>query len=197
MATAYLNPQDTQLRAAVPADAEAMAALINRAYRGESSRAGWTTEADILTGVRTTVAELQERISQPQIRFFTAWQEQQLCATLCAEWQPAKSCVHLGMIAVEPQLQNRGLGKAMIFAAEHWASQQWGALIAQMSVIHLRHSLIAFYQRLGYQPTGEVRPFPAQSTLWQLQVPHLELITLQKSLSLASSAPTAMAETSP
>lgn len=159
-----------------------MADVINRAYRGESSRIGWTTEADILTGLRTTPAELQSLMAQPSVQFFTLWQGTQVCATLCAEWLAECHSVHLGMIAVEPRLQNQGLGKAMIRHAEHWAMTHWAVQQAQMSVIHLRHSLIAFYQRLGYQPTGEVRPFPAESALWQLTVPALSLITLQKSL---------------
>lgn len=91
--------------------------------------------------------------------------------------------MHLGMIAVSPLLQNRGYGKAMIRAAEKLAVAQWGAQSSEMMVISLRHELIAFYQRLGYQATGETLPFPHQPDMWQAQVDNMQLITLRKALS--------------
>jgi RimJ/RimL family protein N-acetyltransferase len=80
-------------------------------------------------------------------------------------------------------LQNRGYGKTMILAAEKLAMSQWGAQKVEMMVISLREDLIAFYQRLGYQPTGETLPFPHQPDMWQPQVKNMQLITLQKKLS--------------
>ncbi len=170
------------IRPAVAADAEAVAALVNRAYRGESSRAGWTTEADILTGVRTLPAEVQALIAQPEGWLLTGWLGGQLVGTLCAEWHAVQHAVHLGMIAVEPGLQNRGIGKALIQSAEQRAVQQWQAQFAQMAVIHLRSELMAFYRRLGYVPTGETREFPYNPDLWQAQVSHLHLVLLRKQL---------------
>jgi GNAT superfamily N-acetyltransferase len=170
------------IRPAVAADAVAIAALVNRAYRGESSRAGWTTEADLLEGVRTLPAQVHDLIAQAGVLLFTGWLHGQLVGTLCAEWHAQHSMVHLGMIAVEPTLQNRGIGKLLIQWAEQRAVQQWGARFAQMAVIGVRAELIAFYQRLGYLPTGETRDFPLQPDMWQPKVDALQLRVLQKQL---------------
>jgi hypothetical protein len=43
----------TAIRTATVDDAQEIAALVNSCYRGDSSRAGWTTEADLLGGTRT------------------------------------------------------------------------------------------------------------------------------------------------
>lgn len=170
------------LRPAVAADAEGIATLVNRAYRDESSRAGWTTEADLLSGLRTLPEQVAALIAQEAVCLLTGWWQGVLVGTLCAEWQASHCAVHLGMIAVEPALQNRGIGKALIVAAEQHAVQTWGAQHAQMAVIHLRTELIAFYQRLGYQPTGETRAFSYQPDMWQAKVDGLQLCMLQKHL---------------
>lgn len=180
--TAAITAPTLVLRPAVDADAAGIAALVNRAYRGETSRAGWTTEADLLEGVRTLPAEVQALIAQPAVWILTGWLDGQLIGTLCAEWHAETQVVHLGLIAVEPSLQNRGIGKALIKSAEQHARQQWQAQFSQMAVIHLRSALICFYQRLGYQPTGETRAFPYQPAMWQAKVKDLQLILLRKAL---------------
>lgn len=173
------------------ADASGMADLINRAYRGETSRVGWTTEADILDGVRTTPSQLQAQLSHAHIHFLLAWQETQLVGCICLEHlnhsaeaqhatQSQENKVQLGMIAVEPQLQNQGIGKWLIAQAEAWACTHWSVKASQMSVIHLREPLIAFYQRLGYIPTNEYRDFPVAPQLWQPKVADLKLRVLRK-----------------
>lgn len=170
------------IRPAVTADAEAIAALVNRAYRGESSRAGWTTEADLLDGLRTLPAEVQALIDQPDVWILTGWLSGQLVGTLCAEWHATQHAVHLGMIAVEPGLQNRGIGKSLIQSAEQRAVQQWQAQFGKMAVINVRHSLLDFYRRLGYLPTGEQRAFPYNPEMWQARVAGMQLLILQKPL---------------
>ena len=178
------------IRPAQAQEADAIAALVNRAYRGESSRAGWTTEADLLDGKRTTAEEVMALLARDDIQILTGWVASQLMVTLCAErhashhtlHQSVQQAVHLGMIAVEPTQQNRGYGKKIILAAEQWALAHWQASVSQMAVVSLRQELIAFYQRLGYQPTGEVRPFPYQPAMWQAKVENMQLLTLQKPL---------------
>lgn len=173
------------IRPAQAQEADSIAALVNRAYRGESSRAGWTTEADLLDGKRTTPEEVLGLLARYDIQILTGWVASQLTVTLCAEWHAVQQTVHLGMIAVEPTAQNRGYGKTVILAAEQWAVEHWQVRVSQMAVVSLRQALIAFYQRLGYQPTGEVRPFPYQPEMWQAKVDNMQLITLQKSLALS------------
>lgn len=180
--------QMTQLviRSAVLADAATIADLLNRAYRGESSRAGWTTEADLIDGLRTTPREITELIQQPNIALLVGEIAQELVATICCE------CIEvdghykakLGMIAVKPTLQNQGLGKQMILAAEAQARSQWSVQRYCMAVVTVRDTLIAFYQRLGYQPTGLVQPFPYASDLWQVKVDGLQFEYFEKPVSL-------------
>ena len=170
------------LRSAVADEAGLIAALINRAYRGETSRLGWTTEADLLDGQRTNEEDIFALLQRDDVLMLTCWQAAQLIATLCIKWMPSHRTVQLGMIAVEPVAQNRGHGKTLILAAEQQSVARWQALQSQMRVVSVRQTLIAFYQRLGYQPTGERSPFPVRADLWQPKVEHLQLMTLQKQL---------------
>lgn len=171
-------------RLALVSDIPVLCALVNAAYRGETSRAGWTTEADLLTGVRTSERTIQELIAREDACILIGEEAGGvMAASICLERHPElEDTVQFGMIAVSPLLQNRGYGKTMIRAAEKLAMSQWGAQRAQMMVISLREELIAFYQRLGYQPTGEILPFPHQPDMWQPQVGNMQLITLQKTL---------------
>lgn len=163
-------------------DADVISALVNRAYRGDSSRAGWTTEADLLDGKRTTTSDVQALLNRQDVEILTGWVANTLMVTLCAEWHAEAQLAQLGMIAVEPTAQNRGYGKQIILAAEQLAVARWGARASQMAVVSVRQTLIAFYQRLGYQATGELKPFPHQPEMWQAKVDNMQLMTLQKAL---------------
>jgi ribosomal protein S18 acetylase RimI-like enzyme len=171
-------------RIAQVSDTPVICALVNAAYRGETSRAGWTTEADLLSGVRTSERTIQALIeSQDACILLGEEAGGVVAACICLERQAdSAQMVHLGMIAVSPLLQNRGYGKTMILAAEKLAKAQWEAQRAEMMVISLRKELIEFYQRLGDQATGETVPFPHQPDMWQAQVENMQLIVLQKVL---------------
>ena len=163
-------------------DAQAIAALINSAYRGESSRKGWTTEADILDGLRTTTSEVGKIIKRDNAFILIGVLNDEIVATICCEWQELafKDTVHFGMIAVKPGLQNKGYGKTLIQAAEAICLRGWRVVGFHMAVISIRHELIAFYERLGYKRTGEFTDFPAKSDLWQPKVDGLNLQYLAK-----------------
>jgi ribosomal protein S18 acetylase RimI-like enzyme len=170
------------IRRAQHNDAEAIATLINSAYRGESSRAGWTTEADLIDGLRTTAQEITLLIQQPNLFMLVGELDQALVASVCCECvqEDGQQKAKLGMIAVKPTIQNQGLGKQMIQAAEHAARQQWQIQAYYMTVVTQRDTLIAFYRRQGYQPTGVVRPFPYASDLWQVKVEGLQFAYFEK-----------------
>jgi len=170
------------IRPAQAQDADVISALVNRAYRGDSSRAGWTTEADLLDGKRTTTDDVLALLDRHDVVMLTGWMDEALMVTLCAEWHAEEQVAHLGMIAVEPTAQNQGYGKKMILAAEQLAVARWGVRASQMAVVSVRQTLIAFYQRLGYQATGELRPFPHLPEMWQAKVDNMQLMTLQKAL---------------
>lgn len=163
-------------------DAEAIAQLINTAYRGETSRKGWTTEADLLDGLRTTTADVAKVIKRDDAFVLIGVLKDQIVATMCCEWQEiaGKDTVHFGMIAVKPTLQNKGYGKSLIQAAEAITLREWRVVGFHMTVISLRHELIAFYERLGYLRTGEFKDFPQNSALWQPKVEGLNLQYLAK-----------------
>lgn len=163
-------------------DAEAIATLINTAYRGETSRKGWTTEADILDGLRTTTAEIGKIIKSENAFILIGVLKDAVVATMCCEWQELafKDTVHFGMIAVKPSLQNKGYGKTLIQAAEAICLREWRVVGFHMAVISIRHELIAFYERLGYKRTGEFAEFPVKSDLWQPKVEGLNLQYLAK-----------------
>jgi ribosomal protein S18 acetylase RimI-like enzyme len=163
-------------------DAEAIATLINSAYRGETSRKGWTFEADILDGLRTTTVDVGKIIKQENAFMLIGVLNDEIVATICCEWQELafNDTVHFGMIAVKPSLQNKGYGKTMIKAAEAITFREWRVVGFHMAVISIRHELIAFYERLGYKRTGEYVDFPVNPAVWQPKIEGLNLQYMAK-----------------
>jgi N-acetylglutamate synthase-like GNAT family acetyltransferase len=144
---------DVRLRDAAPDDVEAVVALVESAYRGESSRAGWTSEADLLDGQRTDVDEVRSLLEHVLIA------ENHEGVIGCCTLVPKDSHAHFGMFAVRPGLQGGGVGSALLTEAETRA-RQLGLHRVEMTVLSLRTELIAFYERRGYRHIGETRPFP-------------------------------------
>ena len=150
---------DTTIRDATVADIAALHALIESAYRGEASRKGWTTEADLLGGQRTDPEELAEIIADPDQALLLAWRGTELVA--CVRVQKlAETLGYFGMLSVHPMLQAAGLGRRMVAAAESTLAQRFAARRARIQVFPQRDTLIAWYERLGYVATGETAPFP-------------------------------------
>ncbi|MFE1310414.1 GNAT family N-acetyltransferase [Streptomyces sp. NPDC058755] len=145
-------------RDATDADVDALVALIESAYRGDSSRAGWTTEADILEGQRTDPEGVLDVIKSPDSRLMTVEQDGRLVA--CCQLEHRGRHAYFGMFAVSPALQGAGLGKVVIAEAEQLARRTWGVTEMHMTVISVRDDLIAWYERRGYRRTGEMTPFP-------------------------------------
>ena len=152
------KPESLTVRTASAGDVRAIVALVQSAYRGEASRAGWTTEADLLDGQRTDVDEVATLIGAPASRILLCEQGGVLLASAHLE-KHAATC-HFGMFAVRPDRQGSGLGQAMLAEAERIARDEWGCREMQMIVITLRTELIAWYERRGYRRTGVFRPFP-------------------------------------
>jgi|SRR5690242_17198064 ribosomal protein S18 acetylase RimI-like enzyme len=155
-------PETLQFRAATPADVEAVVALTESAYRGEASRAGWTTEADFLDGQRTDAADVSALIAREDARIVLAEREGELLASCLVERQISDGVPsgYFGMFSVNPNLQNAGIGRALLAEAERIARNEWHCRQMRMSVIDIRESLIAWYERRGYRRTGEYKPFP-------------------------------------
>jgi ribosomal protein S18 acetylase RimI-like enzyme len=147
-----------RFRHATPADIPALVELVTSAYRGESSRRGWTTEADLLDGQRVDPELLRQDLVRPRSLVLLAEGGDGLLA--CAHVAEEGGAGYFGMFAVRPDLQGGGLGKAVLAEAERIAAEDWGLPAMRMTVIDLREELIAYYQRRGYRRTGVHKPFP-------------------------------------
>ena len=145
-------------RDATESDVDVLVALSESAYRGDSSRAGWTTEADILEGQRSDAQGVLDVIKSPDSRLLTVEQDGRVVA--CCQLEHRGDHAYFGMFAVSPALQGAGLGKVIIAEAERSARETWGARAMHMTVISVRNDLIAWYERRGYRRTGEMSPFP-------------------------------------
>jgi ribosomal protein S18 acetylase RimI-like enzyme len=145
-------------RDAADADVDVLVELIHSAYRGDSSRTGWTTEADILEGQRTDAEGVLAVIKAPDSRLLTVERDGAVIA--CCQLEHRGAYAYFGMFAVSPQLQGAGLGKVIIAEAERAARETWGVREMHMTVISVREDLIAWYERRGYRRTGRMTPFP-------------------------------------
>ncbi|MFI8461651.1 GNAT family N-acetyltransferase [Kitasatospora sp. NPDC085464] len=145
-------------RPATPADVPALVELVESAYRGDSSRAGWTTEADLLAGRRTNPEAVAEAVGHPEGLVLLAECDGRLVA--CCQLERRGERAYFGMFSVRPGLQGGGVGRAVLAEAERLAGEEWGVAAMEMTVIEQRAELIAWYERRGFRRTGEFSPFP-------------------------------------
>jgi ribosomal protein S18 acetylase RimI-like enzyme len=170
-------------RFAGPRDVDDVVELVQSAYRGDTSRQGWTTEADLLEGQRTDAAAVQELIEQADSVLLLALRNGTLvgsCQLVCRELGES---AFFGMFAIRPGLQGVGLGRAVLAEAERVARTEWGARAMRMTVIRQREELIDWYRRRGYEPTGESEPFPYGDERYGIPLrDDLEFIVLEKQI---------------
>ncbi len=146
------------LRPATGADAVALAHFVNAAYRGESSKAGWTTEADLLGGQRVDAAGLRALIGTPGN--VVLLHEPAGVILACVALEKRGDDCYLGMLTVSPVHQAAGIGRGVLQAAEQYAREHFAATRMTMTVIAQRTELIAWYERRGWRRTGRFEPFP-------------------------------------
>ena len=146
-------------RHATVTDVAAIVRLVESAYRGEASRAGWTTEADLLDGQRTDATAVAEMLNAPQSTVLLAEDGGQLVGCCRLERRPGAEA-YFGMFSVQPLQQGEGVGRQLLAEAERIARDDWAATTMIMTVIAQRAELIAWYERRGYRRTGETEPFP-------------------------------------
>lgn len=168
-------------RKAILAEARFIAGLINSAYRGESSRAGWTTEADLVMGPRTDETEICKLIEMQDSFILLCLQAEEIIGTV--HLQKIDEAAYLGLFVVKPNLQGNGIGKQFMAEAEKLARQQWNVTRIWMTTIAQRAELVSFYERRGYQRTGQRKPFPSQIGDSRPLVEGLQLEILEKHLS--------------
>lgn len=159
------------------ADIPALNILINSAYRGETSKKGWTTEANLLEGKRTNEEELTETIQNPKNTILKYTENNTVIGSVLLVEKGHQ--LYLGMLTVSPELQNSGIGKKMLAEAENHA-KALGLSSIIMTVISVREELIAWYKRHGYVDTGEREAFPESEIHVTISENPLEFIFLEK-----------------
>lgn len=164
-----------------PTQAAEIVALVESAYRGASSRLGWTTEADLLDGQRTDLAAILDELADPKRRLLLVRDGDELVA--CARLLSTPPEAQFGLFAVRPERQGQGIGRALLVETERRARDEFGARRMVMEVLWMRRELIAWYGRLGYRATGEQRPFPyGNERFGRPRRPDLYFIVLAKDL---------------
>lgn len=160
-----MHADNLVFRDADATDIDALVILVTSAYRGEASRAGWTTEADFLDGNRIDPDLLRQDIERPRSRVVVAehasagpGQPGRMLA--CAHVADVDGAGYFGMFAVQPGLQRAGVGSGVLVECERIARDDWKLPVMRMTVIDLRGELIAWYERRGYRRTGVFKPFP-------------------------------------
>jgi len=160
MTTAVVAPMDAAIvfRNATLTEIPVIVALVESAYRGDVSRKGWTTEADMLEGQRIDPAGVAEVIEKPDSRVLFVERGQSMLA--CCHIEKQGTACYFGMFAVSPTLQGAGVGKLVLNEAERIAREDFACSEMQMTVISIRDELIAWYERRGYRRSGVYKPFP-------------------------------------
>ncbi|MBC6609315.1 GNAT family N-acetyltransferase [Hymenobacter sp. BT507] len=164
---------------ATPTDIPELEHLVNQAYRGDASRQGWTTEADLLDGTRIDAAELRQLLATPGATILTA-RDATGVLIACAYLQIQMPRLYLGMLSVQPTLQAQGVGRQLLQAAEQHARQH-GCHQVKITVISDRTELLAWYERHGYRRTGATEHFPTDTRFGVPRKP-LILLVLEKQL---------------
>lgn len=162
-------------------DVPALVKLINSAYRGEASKQGWTTEADLLKGELRTDDSVLHSLLQNKDAVILKNVEVDGTITGCVYLHKQDRGLYLGMLTVSPSLQGGGIGKKILAAADDFASQNKCSHIF-MNVISLRSELIAWYERHGYYKTEERKPFPNDQRFGMPTQP-LEFIIMERIVS--------------
>ncbi len=147
-----------RLRDATAADVDAIVALVQSTYRGDASRVGWTTEADLLDGQRIDADGVLADLTRPDSRIRLVFAGEELLA--CGHVAIEDGAGYFGMFSVRATAQGMGIGKRLLDEAERIVREEWHVASMRLTVIDVREELIAFYERRGYRRTGIKKPFP-------------------------------------
>lgn len=158
-------------------DVSELKTLVNSAYRGESSKKGWTTEANILEGIRIDESELIDLINDLKSNVFKYVENDKILG--CVLLVEKENNLYLGMLCVNPELQNSGIGKKILFFANNYALDK-GLPKIVMTVISSRIELINWYKRHGYFDNGKREPFPENHSEDVISGKKLEFVVLEK-----------------
>ncbi len=167
-----------RIRQAHAGDAPSIAALVNQAYRPDTTAAGWTHESALVAGARVSALQVAEMIASKGV-VLLACEGLQIVGCVHVEQVEGGACA-IGMLATLPAQQNRGLGKRLLAAAEVWAVRHYGATAFKMSVLSARPELLAYYERRGYHRTGAVTAYPLDAGVGTPLTTDLQVLELRK-----------------
>lgn len=174
------------IRKAVHSDSEQIAALVNKAYRPDSTERGWTHEAELVSGARISTERVAELIDDNGT-ILIACEGQSIIGCVHIE-QAGPSC-YIGMLATSPVHQGQGIGKQLLAAAEEIAAARYGATSYKMSVLSSRPELLAYYERRGYRLTGATSPYPVDAGVGQPRSMDLRVLELLKPCNVLQNQP--------
>ncbi|KAI5926932.1 putative acetyltransferase [Camillea tinctor] len=149
-----------QFRTATPDDASQLQALVKSAYRGETSRQGWTTEADLVADDRIDVKGITAKITAPDGVVLMATDDDGALVACCEVVKRSADLAYFGLFAVDPRRQGGGLGRQVLNYTEDYCRRIWSVTKLEMNVIWTRDELISWYIRRGFRKTGKSKPFP-------------------------------------
>ena len=178
-----------QTEVATARDAGLVANLVNAAYRGAGGRLGWTHEAELIAGDRTSATVVAGMLGDDATTVLIRRDDKsrKLLGCIAVEMNGTDQCT-ISMLAVDPDTQRGRLGRALLEDAERFGASK-GAKIATMTVVRQRDSLIAWYERRGYRRTGALEAFPyGDDSVGQPRREDLSFVVLEKALQLAGSS---------
>ena len=138
----------TITRFATDADAEALSALVNAAFK---------VERFFIDRDRIDPGKVCEMLRNG--RFLLAEDNGALIACVYVELREQRA--YFGLLGVDPSRQGEGLGRKMVEEAEDYARAACCEFM-DLRIVNLRTELPPFYRRLGYVETG-TEPFAADA----------------------------------
>lgn len=168
-----------QITPASAEDVPVLNKLVNSAYRGESSRKGWATEADLIDGTRIDEAAMLDLIRDKNTTILKYVENNKILG--CVELRIENESLYLGMLTVNPDLQAKGIGKILMTAGEDFGRRN-NCKKVKMTVVSVRDKLIAWYERHGYSLTGERKPFKMPDERFGIPRQPLEFVVMEKNL---------------
>jgi len=175
-----INKHNIELKIASVDDVKAINSLVNSVYRGENSKKGWTTEAEFLGGIRITEEKIKEIIGRKNDIVILAVFEGNI--TGCVHLENAVEYSYIGMLSVDVDHQDKGIGRLLINECERYTKEEWKLRKIKMKVINRRLELMEYYYRRGYRSTGELEEFGACGDTFGDTDEKLYFETLAKSL---------------
>jgi len=137
------------VRIATPADAAKITSVINSAFH--------IAEGFFLDGNRITQTEVEELLTKGA--FLLAEADGKLDGCVYVELRGKRS--YLGLLSVDPERQQGGLGSFLMNEAENYCRER-GSRFMDILIVNLREELPQFYRKRGYVDNGTT-PFPTDA----------------------------------